>query len=53
MLRFFTQRKGLTKVVLWCFIGILVLAYLWSRSADPQIIDVDPVAVDAQRHPAR
>lgn len=25
MLRFFTQRKGLTKVVLWCFIGILVL----------------------------
>ena len=25
MLRFFSQRKGLTKVVLWCFIGILVL----------------------------
>ncbi|MBK6425149.1 MAG: SurA N-terminal domain-containing protein [Blastocatellia bacterium] len=25
MLRFFSQRKGLTKVVLWCFIGVLVL----------------------------
>ncbi len=34
------------------FIGILVAAYLWSRSADPQLIDVDPVAVDAQRHRA-
>lgn len=26
MLRFFSQRKGLTKVVLWCFIGVLVLS---------------------------
>lgn len=26
MLRFFRQRKGLTKIVLWCFIGLLVLS---------------------------